>query len=143
MKDASRPITVTAIALLTICGYIGTVIRWLSKTTWNIRRYVHTKRVRARITQEGIASRTITGFVLKIWTIESDTTMLTTLQKIASLEQIRIELLSDTDSELATYHNEQRLARLAEIKSTLESLWCTERQERVARMSARMGNRRR
>ncbi len=68
--------------------------------------------------------------------------MLTTLQKIAGLEQTRIELLSDMDSELATFHNEQRLARLADIKATLEQLWTIERQERVARMNARMSSNR-
>jgi hypothetical protein len=63
--------------------------------------------------------------------------MTTTLEKIASIEQSRIDLLSDTDSDLATFHNAARMTRLAEMKKDLDLLWTIERKERLERMLAR------
>jgi hypothetical protein len=48
--------------------------------------------------------------------------MPTTLEKIASIEQSRIDLLSDTDSDLATFHNAARMARLAEMKKDIRAI---------------------
>ncbi len=59
----------------------------------------------------------------------------TTLEKIASLEQARIDLLNDTDSELATFHNAARLKRLYDIKVELDQLWTIERQHRASKRS--------
>ncbi len=57
-----------------------------------------------------------------------------TLERIAELEQIRIDLLNDT-VDLASFHNETRLARLAAIRTDLDQLWAIERQHRALKRS--------
>jgi hypothetical protein len=53
-----------------------------------------------------------------------NTSMTTTQERINDLYARRQALLNDTDSELATFHNERRMAILREMKEELDRLEC-------------------
>ncbi len=56
------------------------------------------------------------------------------LTKIADLEHTRQALLNQpNDTDDAVFHNNARIARLAEIKAELDRLWNEERQYRANR----------
>jgi hypothetical protein len=59
----------------------------------------------------------------------------TTQDKINELSAKRQALLSDTESELATFHNPVRLAMLDEMKTELDKLFCIKNRERAAKRS--------
>ena len=61
-----------------------------------------------------------------------------TMEQIAAVEQDLQALLNDNDSELATFHNDRRLARIAEMRAKKEQLWAIERQQRAAKTKLRI-----
>jgi hypothetical protein len=64
--------------------------------------------------------------------------MTTTQERINDLYARRQALLNDTDSELATFHNERRMAILREMKEELDRLECIKRQENATQTKLRI-----
>jgi hypothetical protein len=68
--------------------------------------------------------------------------MTTTMEQIASIELGIQALLNDNDSELATFHNERRIAALAEMRAVKDQLWDTERRQRASKRNQQSNSQR-
>jgi hypothetical protein len=66
---------------------------------------------------------------------------LSTMEQIASIELGIQALLNDNDSELATFHNERRIAALAEMRAVKDQLWDTERRQRALKRNQQSNSR--